>query len=154
MTLLDDLQKLLEEALPVSYKDYTLTCDSCDPTYVRITKKGDKYHTMSNRANDMAHILKLIRIIRELRGVTDISQEDIEKIERVFSIVDSIVSYGTSSLEKILNNKYLEGDLYDLSRDDRIVVITYYMSIFKGSSYAGEDGEGCSYNSRELEKII
>lgn len=154
MTVLDDLQKLLEEALPVSYKDYTLMCDSYDTTYARITKKGDKYSTISNRANDMAHILKLIRIIRELRGAKDITQVDIEKIERVFGMVDSIVTYGTSSLEKILNNKYLEGDLYDLPRDEKIIIITYYTSIFKGSSYAGEDGEGCSYNNRELEKII
>ena len=69
-------------------------------------------------------------------------------------MVDSIVTYGTSSLEKILSNEYLNGDLYNLSRDEKIIVITYYTSIFKGSSYAGDDFEGCSYNSRELEKII
>lgn len=118
--------------------------------YVYLMKQGLKYNLCSDNVNDMAHFLKAFKQTR-LKATND----NIENAHRVFGMAKSLCAYGRTSLKSILEDKYMNGDLYNgISQIAKRVIVNYLLNVVDETGYAGEDSEGGSYNYLTLVKAV
>lgn len=142
---MEKLNELLQQLKGIDNTFYfTQTGD-----YFYLMKEGIKFNIVNNRENEMAHFLKAFRKTG-LKATVD----NIENAHRVFSMITSIITYGGSSIEKIMNNQYLQGDLYcGISEIAKRTIAEYLLKQVDEIGYAGDDSEGVSYNYLKLKEV-
>jgi hypothetical protein len=112
-------------------------------------KEGIKFNLANNRENEMAHFLKVFR-----KTGLKATVKNIETAHRVFGMVKSIITYGGSSIDKIMNNRYLQGELYcGISEIAKRTIAEYLLKQVDEIGYAGDDNEGVSYNYLKLKAV-
>ena len=117
--------------------------------YCWLKNTGLKYNIASDNGNDMAHFLKAFKKTRLKATI-----KNIENAHSVFGMAKSLRAYGRGSVDSILNDDYMNGDLYNgISQRAKRVIIEYLLSVVKEHGYAGEDSEGGSYNYLKLKEV-
>ena len=112
-------------------------------------KQGIKFNIANNRENEMAHFL----IAFKKTGLKA-TVKNIENAHRVFSMIISIITYGGSSIGKIMNDQYLQGELYcGISELAKRTIAEYLLKQVADIGYAGDDSEGLSYNYIKLKEV-
>ena len=124
---------------------YTITDNGLE---YRLEEQDKPYSIFFARHTEFKHILNCIHTRKELLG-KDITSEYIDNVSSFFRIVTSVCTYSSDyRLSKLMNNKYIQSSTYsNLSDLEKQIIITYYISIPKQVESAGEDSEGCYYNS-------
>ena len=117
--------------------------------YYWLENTGLKYNIASDNGNDMAHFLKAFKRTRLKATV-----KNIETASNVLGMDKSLRAYGRGSVDSILNDEYMNGDLYNgISTRAKRIIIEYLLSVVKEHGYAGEDSEGGSYNYLTLVEL-
>lgn len=117
--------------------------------YFYLMKEGIKFNIANNRENEMAHFLKVFR-----KTGLKATPKNIENAHRVFSMIISIITYGGSSIEKIMTDEYLQRELYcGISEIAKRTIAEYLLKQVAEIGYAGDDSEGLSYNYIKLKEV-
>ena len=117
--------------------------------YFYLMKEGIKFNIANNRGNEMAHFLTAFKKTG-LKATVD----NIENAHRVFSMITSIITYGGSSIDKVMTNKYLQHELYcGISERAKRTIAEYLLKQVDEIGYAGDDNEGVSYNYLKLKEV-
>ena len=140
----------LLERLVSNPSNYTI--EGNDSEY-RLYEQGKKYSICWARHTEFKHILNCLYTLKTLLG-KEVTAEYIDNVSSFFGMVESVCTYSCNyKLEKLMNNEYIKSDRYELTDLEKQIVITYYISIPKEIKSAGEDSEGCSYNSVEYSQV-
>ena len=124
--------------------EYTITDNGLE---YRLDEQGKPYSVFCARHEEFKHILNCIYTLKTLLGKR-VTADYIENVSSFFGMVCSVCTYSSNyRLEKLMNDKYIQSDTYDLTDIEKQIVITYYISIPKEVQSAGTDSEGCFYNS-------
>lgn len=117
--------------------------------YFYLMKEGIQYNIANSIENEMAHFL-----ISFKKTGLKATVKNIENAHRVFSMITSIITYGGSSIDKIMNNQYLQGELYcGISEIAKRTIAEYLLKQVDEIGYAGDDSEGVSYNYLKLKEV-
>ena len=117
--------------------------------YFYLMKESIKFNLANNRENEMAHFL----IAFKKTGLKA-TVKNIENAHRVFSMITSIITYGGSSIGKIMSSEYLQHELYcGISEIAKRTIAEYLLKQVSEIGYAGDDNEGVSYNYLKLKEV-
>jgi hypothetical protein len=142
---MEKLTRLLQQLKGIDDTYYFTTSGN----YFFLMKEGIKFNLASDSKNKMAHFLKVFR-----KTGLKATVKNIENAHRVFSMIISIITYGGSSIDKIMSNQYLQGELYcEISEIAKRTIAEYLLKQVADIGYAGDDSEGLSYNYIKLKEV-
>ena len=117
--------------------------------YVYLMKQGIKYNIGSDTIDRMEHFLTVFKKLG-LKATA----KNIENSHSVFGMMLSIIAYGGSSVENIMENEYLQHELYcGISEHAKRKIAEYLLKQVADIGYAGDDSEGNSYNYLKLKEV-
>ena len=117
--------------------------------YCYLMKEGMQFNLCSSNIEEMKHFL----IAFKKTGLKA-TAKNIENAHRVFSMITSIITYGGSSIGKIMSSEYLQGELYcGISEIAKRTIAEYLLKQVDEIGYAGDDSEGLSYNYLKLKEV-
>ena len=137
------IQELFNEV--IADKDYRLEVETnnCCTCY---DKNGHNVFS-----SEFGEFVNFLNCLKELKEKENIVIENLHLAEYLFSMLVSIAVYDGINLKTILQDEYIQR--IDIEGRVKLFFAKYVKDVVVNVRFAGEDGEGCSYNTCDFKKV-